>query len=451
MAEEPKRPPQASPEPAGGEAQPGTDAAGRSLVHALRLSFIILTVVILGLLLLFFARGFFTVQSGHMALIVRFGVTDESKVRDPGSFYYAFPYPIDEKVDVDCSQTTIQVNTFWPKVKDEVKEETLEGKEPIAEEKRVVKDAGDGFLLTGDQNILESCWTVTYRVKKDAKSLVEYYKKIGSDQDGEKGKLLVKMTLQNAVTREVGRMTVEDAYSEKRGELTTRVKKTLTSLIEGLHCGMAIDTVSLVDIVPPTRVKPAFEAATEAGQISHTMKVEAQKMAQSTLTSAIGPDNARLLVEAIQDVRRIGTEQEWDWLRGTADEQKDKITRIQEARKRKREELDNMITRILKDKVAWAGTAREILQDGEADAERMINDAKRDAEQLAELLKEKNPKALTTHLDRLRIETLQQVLKQAYENWVVHAIDPGAGRELEIIVNRRPELLRIQKTPQETR
>ncbi len=61
MAEEPKQAPEMRLEDAS-ETQPALDAAGESLARALRLSFRILTVVIVLLIAIFFGKGFFPVQ-----------------------------------------------------------------------------------------------------------------------------------------------------------------------------------------------------------------------------------------------------------------------------------------------------------------------------------------------------------------------------------------------------
>jgi len=63
------------------------DAAGKSLSEALRLSFIILKVIMIVLVILFFASGFRTIGPDEQALVLRFGKIRgerEERVLGPG-------------------------------------------------------------------------------------------------------------------------------------------------------------------------------------------------------------------------------------------------------------------------------------------------------------------------------------------------------------------------------
>src|SRR5690606_27992421 len=88
-------PPPANPNPAVLD-----DAGSRALSEALRSSFAIVKIVMVLVVIVFFASGVFTVPSQQRAIVLRFGNpvgTGEDQLLGPG-LHWSFPYPIDEVV-----------------------------------------------------------------------------------------------------------------------------------------------------------------------------------------------------------------------------------------------------------------------------------------------------------------------------------------------------------------
>jgi len=73
VAEEPRNPVPNQPPSEVADARPALDEASASLADALRTSFNVLTFIIIVLLGVFVAKGFFTVQSDRKAIVLRFG------------------------------------------------------------------------------------------------------------------------------------------------------------------------------------------------------------------------------------------------------------------------------------------------------------------------------------------------------------------------------------------
>ena len=93
------------------------DSGSKALAEALRLSFGILKLIMVILVVLFFASGIFTVEKNEKALVLRFGkvLSDGSgtKLLEPG-LHWAFPYPIDEIVKIPVSGTQkLAIDSFW--------------------------------------------------------------------------------------------------------------------------------------------------------------------------------------------------------------------------------------------------------------------------------------------------------------------------------------------------
>ena len=77
------------------------DAGSQALSDALRSSFAIVRVIMVLLVVVFFASGVFTVPSQEKAIVLRFGRpvgSGEERLLGPG-LHWSFPYPIDEVIE----------------------------------------------------------------------------------------------------------------------------------------------------------------------------------------------------------------------------------------------------------------------------------------------------------------------------------------------------------------
>ena len=81
------------------------DAGSQALAEALRSSFAIVKVVMVLLVLLFLASGFFTVGPQERAILLRFGrpVGEGEKALLMPGLHWSLPYPIDESIKVSIS------------------------------------------------------------------------------------------------------------------------------------------------------------------------------------------------------------------------------------------------------------------------------------------------------------------------------------------------------------
>lgn len=436
MVEDPKIPaPGASPQ-ADAEAQPALDAAGQSLAHALRTSFKILTLVIFLLVILFLSQGFFTVQAGDKAIVLRFGRTDTSLVKSQG-LHYALPYPIDEVITIPVRPRTMEVNTFWSKVTEEARQSAVEkGEQNLL----FVEGAEDAFMLTGDLNVLQARWQVTYRIADDPQSMIRYFNTLGDIDnnrddtdvatDGSTGssspmntvptseRILMRALLQNAVISTISHLKVFDAYPRGTTELTSLVHSEMAKTLAVLDCGLTIQEVNLTDIRPPTDVKPSFDAVLEAQQQA------------SQMSSDAGRDASQILIDAAGDVGpELGKEIRVWWdarLAGQTD-----AMQASEAR------LHEMFTKA-------TGKSLSIMASAQAYKTRIAEEAKADASAIESLLR--NPDAdVKIFLQYARIEALQDVLENCYEKFLYKPAPEGTNSTLEVWLNRRAELLRAKK------
>ena len=433
MVEEPK----ADLRNAAGEAVSGTrpalDAAGEALGNALRLSFRILTVVMLFLFALFLVGGIFIVQSDEMAIIVRFGEARSDLVMSEG-VHYAFPYPIDEVVGIWTKPRTLQINTFWPKLTEVERIALAEGRKKKEEIEEYVEGSENAFILTGDLNVLQSRWEVTYAIRgigmseaavKDA--IVSYYTKIGLGEEYkyddkkryEEERRLIRVLLQTAVIQQIGRTEVDAVYPLRaENPLPELVKRSMNAVLTDLDCGLQVQQVNIIDIRPPEEVKPAFDAVLAADSTARKSITNAEQAAEGVLIAAAG-EVSRDLGAAID---------EWWTARNAGDAA---------GLKSKEEKIRKLFEKA-------GGRVRETLVEAIAYKKSMVEEARSDADQIKRL-RELPPDVVKTFLDHARVEVLQEVLKNCYEIFLFRPMGGDTRGICEIWLGRRAELLREKK------
>jgi len=447
VAQELKPTGQAQPGVPGSESQAGLDAATQSLVNALRVSFWILGFFIGLLAVLFWLQGIYTVQPGEKKLVLRFGVADISRVMDEG-IHYHIPY-IEDIVVVRTEQRRLDVNTFWPKLTEEARKRIAEGKEKLPED--YVPGAEGGYLLTGDLNVLESRWTINYRVPQDNKeAIVRYFAAFGKDPEEQRAKeeALVRGLFQAALVREVAHMLVFDAYLYRKSELRDNVQARLAAALEHMNCGLRVDNVSLTHIRPPKQLLTAFNARTEAEQNRERLVEEAKKERVRILTDAGGSQIGVRLGDAIAEWWRAKelaelTGPEADAARKEYEAEYGEPPAVRMARLEK--EIDNLMS----DQDRRAGAIKRILADAEAYRQEVVNRAEGDAKRLKELLAS-GPENLRVYLEFTRLDALEKSVGNSLELFLIRQLD-APDTELELIMNRSAKVLKAKTRYKETR
>src|SRR6476620_8291378 len=109
-------PPSPNPNPDPGVIE---EAGSRALSEALRSSFVIVKVLMVGLVVLFFFSGIFTLPSGERAIILRFGkpVGVGAQQLLGRGLHWSFPSPIDEVVRIPISEVqSVRSTAGWYQV-----------------------------------------------------------------------------------------------------------------------------------------------------------------------------------------------------------------------------------------------------------------------------------------------------------------------------------------------
>jgi len=423
------------------------DAAGKSLSDALRISFAILKVIMIVLVVAFLASGFRTVGSGEKALVLRFGKLQ--RILDPGP-HWIIPYPVDELVTIPVARkVNLPIDTFWF---EQGREDILgEGAKPRRYFPDKLNPLSQGYCLTRSQQkptrpysldlaltVNQTPGTVSSQLQATVKavpSLVEEAE--GSDYNIVHARWLIiyqietveqffrNVYVQNVVPGQVYfdimkesitpllRSVVEDAVVDALVHYTIdevlvstdtiprRVQHLAQRKLRKLDTGVRLVSVQLVEVKWPKQVNAAFEAYFEAGQKSTTAISEAKSYAENTLNEAAGRV-AKPLYESLQDPNTSEEQLEFLWSQA-------------------------------------AGRAQDIIAQAKAYRTKVVASAEANAKYLLSILPEyeKRPKLVQ---QRLYLDTMEQVLRNADEKFIVQPSDGVKQHELRVLVNRDPSL-----------
>jgi membrane protease subunit HflK len=397
------------------------DAAGKSLSDALRFSFMILKVIMIILIIAFLASGFRTVGPDEKALVLRFGkirgVTEE-RVLGPGA-HWVFPYPIDEVVKIPVEKkVNLAVNSFWYY---QTKNEIL-GEDPKMKPRVAVKldPTREGYSLTrttrqsgeilgsdgSDYNIVHSKWQLTYKIDDIEMFFKDVYVdeikpgQIYFDVITDSIKPLLQNVFEEAVVTALVNYTIDEAIKSK-DTIPRHVKRLVQQELDSIESGIKVISVYLTDITWPRQVDDAFLASIRASQESQKVISEARTYAENTLSEAGGPVAEQLLA-TLKDKSITEEGREYLWLQ-------------------------------------LAGSAQERIAEARAYRTQVVETAKANAEYLQQLLPEyrKRPELV---IQKIYQDTIEFVLNNADEKFVIQPTEGAAGKELRIMVNRDPSL-----------
>jgi membrane protease subunit HflK len=273
-------------------AETPVDAGSQALSEALRSSFAIIRVVMIVLVIVFVASGFFTVGPQQRAIILRFGKPvgqGEQALLAPGKLHWAFPYPIDEVVLVSVSgiqRVTSAVG--WYAV---TPEQDLAGIEPPAGPS--LNPAVDGYVLTADENIIHTRAILTYRIRDPNRYVFGFVNASNAVQNA----------LDNAVLWAATRFKVDDILTLDQLGFREAVRRRAAELMDAQDLGIAIDQCS-VQSVPPRQLKDPFANVLKA-ELTRSKVLNEARSAENQITNKAWADAETRINLAQSDRARL--------------------------------------------------------------------------------------------------------------------------------------------------
>jgi membrane protease subunit HflK len=214
----------------------------------------------------------YKVESDEIAVVLRFGrLTGENpadRIKRPG-LHFAFPRVVDEVVKIPVGKVRqLTVTTH-----------RTNGSAINSDVNR------NGYLITGDNNIILVEAAVKYRIDKPL-AYALYHKDPTQVIDG---------TVSAVLRKYVSRVGVDELLTTGKIQLAEDVRLGAQELLDALEGGVALTNVELTALTPPEEVMPDFRAVIAASAQKETLIQQANGYRVNTLPTA--QSQARQLAE----------------------------------------------------------------------------------------------------------------------------------------------------------
>ncbi len=260
--------------------------ANQSLADALKLSYRLLQLAMLGLVLAFFFSGFQTVQEGHTGVRTVFGAIAGdagSETLSPGLQPF-WPYPIGQIVSFEQKRVIDLRREFWYRPKGE--SVTLEQATESADTSQPIRPGQEGSLITADGDLAHVQLIVEYSVV-DPVHLVRSF-------DWEHRDQLVRLAVRAAMVQVAAQLTLVDLL-EQRDAPAQMVRERAQSQLDSMQSGLAIASVQIPERIAPLAVRNTVQRVQAAREDAKTNVEKARQEANTRLIAAAGPRYGELL------------------------------------------------------------------------------------------------------------------------------------------------------------
>ena len=224
--------------------------------------------ILLIVVLLWAATGFYIVDQGSRGVVLRFGKNTE--VTMPGPRWH-IPYPIESAEVVNLEQVrTIEV-----------------GYRSAGDAAARSKELRESLMLTDDENIIDLQFAVQYNLK----SVEDFLFNNRSEESSVRG------AAETAIREIVGKSKMDFALYEGREDIAVKAKKLMQEILDRYNTGINVTSVTMQNAQPPEQVQASFDDAVKAKQDLERQKNEGQAYANDIIPKAKGTAS-RLTAEA---------------------------------------------------------------------------------------------------------------------------------------------------------
>ena len=223
--------------------------------------------IILIIVLIWLATGFYIVDQGSRGVVFTFG--KNTAVTMPGPRWH-IPYPIETVEVVNLEQVrTIELGY------------RSSGAGTTSQELR------ESLMLTGDENIIDLQFAVQYNLKSVQDFL--FYNRSAENS--------VRGAAETAIREIVGKSEMDFVLYEGREEIAVKTRALMQDILDRYQTGINITSVTMQNAQPPEQVQAAFDDAVKAKQDQERQKNEGQAYANDVVPKARG-SASRLIAQA---------------------------------------------------------------------------------------------------------------------------------------------------------
>ncbi len=234
--------------------------------------------IIILLLLVWAASGFYQVQPNEKGVVLRFGKYVETT---EAGLHYHLPYPIEEVLKVNFSQER-SINLGVQEAYNVRNVAGIRNGGNYNDE--ALKSFTESHMLTGDENIVDVNLTIVWKIDN-----VKDYLFNMRDPDQ-----TVRVAAQSVLREIVGQSEMQPIITGDRGKIEDDTKEELQKVLNEFGAGIQIVRVKLQKADPPKQVVDAFNEVQRAKADMERFKNEAEAYRNEILPRARGEAAQRL-------------------------------------------------------------------------------------------------------------------------------------------------------------
>jgi membrane protease subunit HflK len=223
--------------------------------------------IILIIILIWLATGFYIVDQGSRGVVFRFG--ENTEITQPGPRWH-IPYPV-ETVEVVNQEQVRTIEVGYRSSSSGVASQELR----------------ESLMLTGDENIIDLQFAVQYNLKSVQDFL--FYNRSAENS--------VRGAAETAIREIVGKSEMDFVLYEGREEIAVKTASLMQDILDRYQTGINVTSVTMQNAQPPEQVQAAFDDAVKAKQDQERQKNEGQAYANDVIPKARG-SAFRLIEEA---------------------------------------------------------------------------------------------------------------------------------------------------------
>jgi membrane protease subunit HflK len=138
------------------------------------------------------------------------------------------------------------------------------------------------LMLNGDLNAASVEWTVQWQVTEPKDYLFRFPK----DPKDEFASDLITFVARTVMNRLVGDYSFDEVIGPKRGDIASSARTDTQRILDHYRCGITITALQMQRVVPPDRVKPAFDKVNASIQEKQKLENEAESERNKMLPAA---------------------------------------------------------------------------------------------------------------------------------------------------------------------
>jgi membrane protease subunit HflK len=138
------------------------------------------------------------------------------------------------------------------------------------------------LMLTGDLNAASVEWTIQWKVTEPR----DYLFRFPRETRDEFATDLITFVSRTVMNRLVGDYSFDEVIGPKRGDIANEARLDTQRILDGYACGITITALQMQRVIPPDRVKPAFDKVNASIQQKQKLENEAESERNKLLPQA---------------------------------------------------------------------------------------------------------------------------------------------------------------------